>query len=122
MAIPNAIQKIFDQLLNEEPRGSGTVFSGPLANLMASKIACEDLVEVGDEKAKRAAGELLKAFTGMLDSYTAGRKTVEDLYTTAAERAAAGKKKAAAKKAPAKAEPKAKAKRKAAKKKSAKRH
>lgn len=122
MAIPNAIQKVFDQLLLEEHTESGTVFSGPLANLMAGKIACEDILEVGDEKAKRAAGELLKVFGAMLDSYALGKKIVEYLYTTAAERAAAGKKKAAAKKAPAKAEPKAKAKRKSAKKKRAKRH
>lgn len=92
MAMPKAIQKIFDQLLYEEPRESSTAFSGPLTGLMAAKIACEDLTEIGDEKAKRAANELLKIFTKMLESYAAGKKTVEDLYTTAAERAVAGKK------------------------------
>lgn len=122
MAMPKTIQRLFDELLHEERGESGTTFSGPLANLMAAKIASDDLVEVGDGKAKRAAAELSETFGGMLDSYAAAKESVENLYTTDAERAAAGKKKAATKKAPDKTEPKAKAKRKSAKKKSAKRH
>ncbi len=93
MSVPQTIQRLFDQLLHVERDESGTTFSGPLANLMAAKIACEEILELGDVKAKRAANELLKVFAGMLDSYAAGKETVENLYTTAAERAA-GKKKA----------------------------
>ena len=85
MAVPKSIQRLFDQLLHEEPGESGTAFSGPLASLMMAKIGCEDLLEVGDKKAKRAARELLKVFTEMLDSYVVGKKVVENLYTTAAE-------------------------------------
>lgn len=92
MAIPKPIQKLFDQLLHESLRESGSAFSGPLATIMAAKIACEDLLEVGDDKAKRAAEELKKTFTEMLDSYAAGKKAVENLYMTAAERATVGKK------------------------------
>ena len=69
MAIPKPIRRMLDQLLEETHTESGSAFSGPLANVMAAKIACDDLLEVGDEKAKRAAGDLKKAFTAMLDRY-----------------------------------------------------
>ena len=122
MAIPKTIRRMFDQLLQETPTESGSAFSGPLANVMAAKIACDDLLEVGDDKAKRAAGELKKTFTTMLDLYGSSKRRVEDLYTTAAERAAAGKKKAKAEKSLSKAGAKKKATKKATKKKRSKKH